>query len=528
MRFRASNLVLLFAIVLAIAAAILFTGRAQREASDLSSKDEAASSAVLEAWLSQVLGLGYIYTGDESTIAVYTDAGKRVDEAISELRSVTADASQAEVDAAAAEVAAVRNFQELSEDAFSARRAGEDASVQMELGMGVAINGVIASNREFGVAVEKTRKDRQSRANQISIGAVALLGLLIMALGFTARRDDRRRRARRDFGEALQTARTESEAYELVRNHLEKAVKGSEVAVFNRNDSADRLEASTTLAEGSPLGVALRGAKPSDCLAVRSARQSRGGEASDGVLRCDICGRLSGGSVCVPSIVGGEVIGSVLVRRQRAPGEGARRLIAEGVAAAAPVVAHLRSLAVAERRAGSDHLTGLPNKRAAEDRITHMVADAARTGATLGMLVFDLDHFKRVNDTFGHPKGDEVLAAVGAVTADHIRGADFAARFGGEEFLVLLPGSSREQARVAAEKLRRAIAELKVPGINRPITASFGVAALPGDADGRDELVRTADRALYAAKRGGRNRVEVPDPHSDNGSIGSAPLSTPA
>lgn len=511
MRFRASNLFLLAGIVLAIALAILFTSRAQQAGSDLSSKDLDENAKVLDAFLGQVLGLGYIYTGDSDSLQTYEKGAIQVERQIAALRNTIAGSGSAKAEAADAEVAAIRAFQRSSRMQIDARRRDPLATQSREDGLelGADINGVMATNRQLGVAVEEARLDAQSRTNSVSVGAVAVLGLLIMALGLTARREDRRRWAHRRFSEGLQAARTESEAYLLLRSHLQRIVRRSEVAVFNRNNSADRLEPSTPLADDSELAVRLRGAKPDDCLAVRTAKATEGGEQSEDFLRCDVCGELPGGSICVPSVVSGEVIGSVLVRGRRPPGEAARRNVADGVVEAAPVVAHLRSLAMAESQAASDALTGLSNKRSGDETLTFMAADAVRSGASLALVLFDLDHFKKVNDTFGHPEGDKVLAAVGAVTSDQTRGGDFSARYGGEEFMALLPGSGHEAGRRVAEKLREEIESLDVPGIDQRITASFGVAAMPSDAGNRDELLRKADRALYAAKRAGRNQVHM-------------------
>jgi diguanylate cyclase (GGDEF)-like protein len=121
----------------------------------------------------------------------------------------------------------------------------------------------------------------------------------------------------------------------------------------------------------------------------------------------------------------------------------------------------------------------------------------------------DLDHFKQVNDRHGHDKGDEVLAAVGALLDESLRASDFASRAGGEEFCVLLPSTDVTGALEIAEKLRAAIARVEVPGVEREISASFGVATYPEHAIDAMTLMRKSDRALYAAKQAGRNRVEV-------------------
>ena len=123
-------------------------------------------------------------------------------------------------------------------------------------------------------------------------------------------------------------------------------------------------------------------------------------------------------------------------------------------------------------------------------------------------MLFDLDHFKAINDTYGHGKGDDVLATVGAVAASIVRASDFVGRLGGEEFAVVLPDTNRAGGLETAEKLRAAIAEISIPGVDRRTTASFGVAVLPDDAGEPELLLRVADRALYAAKSAGRDRVE--------------------
>jgi diguanylate cyclase (GGDEF)-like protein len=176
---------------------------------------------------------------------------------------------------------------------------------------------------------------------------------------------------------------------------------------------------------------------------------------------------------------------------------------------ASPVLANLRNLALSQARALTDGLTGLPNRRAADDTLKRMAAHAGRSTSPLGAVLFDLDHFKQINDLAGHEKGDEVLAAVGAAVTSNLRASDFAGRFGGEEFILLLPDTDREGAALVAEKMRQAIAAVDVPGVSRAIRATFGVAALPDDAVEPTLLLRAADRALYLAKSRGRNRVET-------------------
>ena len=154
--------------------------------------------------------------------------------------------------------------------------------------------------------------------------------------------------------------------------------------------------------------------------------------------------------------------------------------------------------------AATDELTGLWNRRHLRAALEAALADAARHGRPLSLVLLDLDGFKAFNDAHGHPAGDVVLHAVGETLREHVRPGDVAARHGGEEFAVLMPGADAEGARACAERLREAIAGRTWP--LRPISASFGVATLMTGRPAVD-LVEQADRALYRAKRLGRDRV---------------------
>lgn len=158
-----------------------------------------------------------------------------------------------------------------------------------------------------------------------------------------------------------------------------------------------------------------------------------------------------------------------------------------------------------------DALTGLYNRRYLDDSLTREMIRSERAAAPISVILGDLDHFKKVNDTFGHLAGDEVLRAFGELIRRHARGSDICCRYGGEEFLLVLSGMSERSATDRAEQLRSAIAAAVVDydGTTIPVTASFGVATFPRDARTADELIAAADTALYAAKAAGRNRVEL-------------------
>jgi diguanylate cyclase (GGDEF)-like protein len=317
-----------------------------------------------------------------------------------------------------------------------------------------------------------------------------------------------------ELTDTLQVAETEQEAHDLVKRHLERSVRQSTVTVLNRNNSADRLQAVTVVPLDSPLAHGLDAAKPRSCLAVRMTRPHHGTYGEETLLACPVCSQCPGRTTCTPLLVGGEVIGSILADHQLPLDDHEQRSIREVVIQAAPVLGNLRNLAIAELRAATDSLTGLPNKRALETSIKRMVAQAAQSGSPLTALMCDLDHFKTINDRFGHGRGDEVLAAVGAVFTETLRPGDFAGRYGGEEFLILLPGTDRESGAIVAERIRDRVAVIRVPTVDQLITLSIGLAVMPEHALDSDTLVRAADRALYSAKKGGRNRVEISSPRT--------------
>lgn len=164
-------------------------------------------------------------------------------------------------------------------------------------------------------------------------------------------------------------------------------------------------------------------------------------------------------------------------------------------------------------QATTDELTGLPNKRALQSMLAHDLARAARDAQPLSLIVVDVDHFKRFNDTWGHATGDEVLRCVGGMLKETVRESDVPARYGGEEFVVVLPNTDEPGAQMVAERIRLAMEGMPVTGPKGQlhVTASFGVATARGAQCRRDggDLFKRADAALYEAKEGGRNQVRV-------------------
>ena len=157
-----------------------------------------------------------------------------------------------------------------------------------------------------------------------------------------------------------------------------------------------------------------------------------------------------------------------------------------------------------------DSLTGLHNRRYMETHLSTLVDEARQSGRSLSVLLADIDHFKQVNDTYGHDVGDAVLKEFSARFRRNTRGIDLACRFGGEEFLVIMPDTTMARAYQVGERLRVSIAADAFPvkpGLGIHLTASVGLATLESPDDTPETVFRRADSALFAAKRRGRNRV---------------------
>jgi diguanylate cyclase (GGDEF)-like protein len=215
-------------------------------------------------------------------------------------------------------------------------------------------------------------------------------------------------------------------------------------------------------------------------------------------------------TLATPLIADRRFLGALLLarRRQDAWSEADRRLLAWAAAEVASAFARAYALEAAERGAKIDALTGLPNRRYFDEALA-MEKPRRRANDRLGVLMIDIDHFKILNDRFGHATGDRVLRAVAGAIAQGVRDDDTPARYGGEEFAVLLRRTSAEQASEVGERIRRMVVSLHPSslGIDEPVTVSVGVAVADADQVAIPGLVERADQALYRAKRLGRDRV---------------------
>lgn len=174
-------------------------------------------------------------------------------------------------------------------------------------------------------------------------------------------------------------------------------------------------------------------------------------------------------------------------------------------------VANARLYAYVQRQATTDGLTGLFNHRTAQEKLTEQLRVAERYQRKLSLIMLDVDHFKAINDNYGHQAGDAVLKSVAKLIRTACRDVDIPARYGGEEFLLILPEVNQEGAAVLAERIRTRMEDerIRYEDVEISVTSSFGIASFPDDSKSQDQLIELADRALYMSKRMGRNQVHI-------------------
>ena len=323
------------------------------------------------------------------------------------------------------------------------------------------------------------------------------------------------------LGDMLQMCKTAEESRRVLTQYGEELFPGTSGNLYLRNFGNDLLESVSGWGAARLAGDPVIG--KDDCWALRRG-QLHAVESADSKLVCPhLIARPSGPCLCAPIMGHGELLGLLhiqlgpeeaylpqAVRQQRLTAQEVWALtVAEHIALALSNLRLSESLRV---QAVRDPLTGLYNRRYMEQALEREILRAARSRRTVGVIMLDLDHFKMFNDTHGHEAGDVLLRAVGEYLVRHVRAEDIACRYGGEEFVVILPEAAPEMARGRAEELWKGLQGLHVNyrgELLRGATVSIGVASYPGHGKTTADLLRAADTAMYEAKRRGRDRVET-------------------
>jgi diguanylate cyclase (GGDEF)-like protein len=312
------------------------------------------------------------------------------------------------------------------------------------------------------------------------------------------------------MGDELQSCMTVAEAYAVIADAARHLFAEEAGALCVLSASRNVVEAVVVWGPASGEQVFA----PDDCWGLRRGRPHLVEDPSSR-LRCRHLDHPAPATyLCVPMMAQGEALG-VLHIQHSAPGhftEPRQQLVQTVADSVALALANLNLRETLRQQSIRDALTGLFNRRYLEETLEREVRRVTRAQSPLGLIMLDLDHFKRFNDSFGHEAGDAVLRELGVYLTGQVRGEDIVCRYGGEEFLLVLPEASLEVTRQRAEQLREGIKHLHVHHMGQalgPLMLSLGVAGYPDHGLTATTLVRAADAALYRAKREGRDRVMV-------------------
>ena len=315
--------------------------------------------------------------------------------------------------------------------------------------------------------------------------------------------------------EVLQVCHSLAEANRVIRAALPKLLRDAAGAFYMSRGPEGALELQVSWGGLSPA----QSFAPEDCWALRRGRP-HSFEPGRSSVPCQHLVNAEPPHLCAPLVADGNAF--ALLHIQSTAGEtlsaDAQRVAATLAEQLSLVVGNLRLQETLRSGSERDPLTGLYNRRHLEISLHRELARAQRHGHAVSLIMLDVDHFKEFNDTHGHDAGDAVLCEVAQVLKRHTRGEDIVCRYGGEEFLLVLPSCTPEDTYAKAEAIREAIAQRRVfmHGNALPrITASLGIASSPLDGERMEDLISCADAALYQAKASGRNRIIANSPPGD-------------
>lgn len=311
------------------------------------------------------------------------------------------------------------------------------------------------------------------------------------------------------MGDLLQSCNTSEEAYIAIRQSIKQLFPHDSGAVYIFNSSHSMVEAATVWGDAPPAETVVA---PDECWALRRGRPHGVAEIRAG-FKCRHVEPEKQAYICVPLMAHGEAIGVfhvLLESPDPVQSETKQNLAVRVSEYLGLALAKLKLQETLQRLSVRDPLTGLFNRRYMEESMEREMRRAERQGKQVGVIMVDIDHFKRFNDTYGHDAGDSLLREMGLFLQRHIRGSDIACRYGGEEFTLILQDVSLELTRQRAEQLREAARHLRVQHGQQTldsITLSLGVAVYPVHGITSMAVLQAADVALYRAKQTGRNRV---------------------
>ncbi|MDD5167174.1 MAG: diguanylate cyclase [Syntrophales bacterium] len=313
------------------------------------------------------------------------------------------------------------------------------------------------------------------------------------------------------MGNALRTCNVYEDAYNIMTQYGPQLFPKTSGCFYDLFEGSKALRPIVKWGKYSQTEILLT---PKECIALRSGKVQANGPSEIG-CPCvkDVMG-TDRGYLCVPMIISGELQGMLrLIFHEKNEDDSGFEELA--LVVAEHVILSLTNLKLNESlriQAIRDPLTGLFNRRYMEESLEREFYRSSRNHRPVSIMMLDIDHFKHFNDSYGHDAGDSLLKGLAKIMQRHVRKEDIACRFGGEEFIIILPDTSLEVARTRADHFRNELSQTPFEHKCRDlgaVTVSLGVAAFPNHGRSADDVLRMADKALYKAKENGRNRVEV-------------------
>lgn len=311
---------------------------------------------------------------------------------------------------------------------------------------------------------------------------------------------------------SLQSCQAREETAEVLKHFLTLLFPSASGGLYMMHASRNLLSLMVSWGKDKNGAVLIDRIKPSECWGLRLGRSHAQGAELSG-MRCNHLEVGDANTLCVPLMAQSDIVAMLYIRLGNSDQIADTRHLAELLAShTASALAGIMLREALHRQSIRDPLTGLFNRRYLEESIEREILRAHRNSQSLAFVMLDIDHFKRFNDEFGHQAGDLLLKEFAGFLQQSLRGEDIGCRYGGEEFLLLLPGATAAEAEQKAEQIRNSLLRLVVDFQGRrlpSVTSSFGVAAYPEHGEDWESLIGLADGALYKAKAEGRNRVVV-------------------
>lgn len=436
---------------------------------------------------------------------------------------------------------------DIAASGIGARKAGgvEAAQAFLEKGEGLALDVKLAQvggdiRRQEGLLLEERKRSTERRTREVFISALLGIPFSLLILGIVYRLLSREQAVRREaegmaagvnwelsrsvaqleslsarlrqlasYTGMLQSCNDTEEALDISKQALSRLLAPAAGTVYLLRASKDHAEGLASWGEHQVQSHAMP--KPGDCWALRRNQPYFLADLQ-GAVRCAHVEPLPGqeaATACIPLSAQGETLGWLFLSAGKGelPDQHLMLSVSEQMSLA---LANLRLKEKLRQQSIRDPLTGLFNRRYLEESLERELARCERRSLPLTLLMLDMDHFKSFNDTHGHPGGDALLSAFGQLLVSLCRQEDLPCRFGGEEFMLILPEMGLEDSMERAEAIRKAVLALSVQHQGKalsPVTVSIGLACFPDHGRRVSELIELADEALYRAKAAGRNRV---------------------